>query len=130
MTPASFALRLECVAALCLARVALRLAPRRCLSHALRNRAGGTDFQEQHARVVRALAEVVESNLVASNCLHRSIALQSMLRRRGAAAVVRIGASRERPHFPGHAWVEHEGVALNEPQRLHERFARLVIHGR
>ncbi len=47
-------------------------------------------------------------------CLEQSLAMFVALRRAGAPAVLRIGV-RPVP-FAAHAWVEIDGIAVNEPQ--------------
>jgi hypothetical protein len=51
-----------------------------------------------------------------SACLSRSIALEALLRGAGHAAELRIGVARrpDRCGLDAHAWVEVEGVALDE----------------
>jgi hypothetical protein len=64
-------------------------------------------------------------------CLLRSLALAHLLGRRGIAAEVRIGLPVERstrdssgagPDFPAHAWVEFDGVVLNDRDDVASRF--------
>ncbi|HXS15590.1 MAG TPA: lasso peptide biosynthesis B2 protein, partial [Polyangiaceae bacterium] len=45
-------------------------------------------------------------------CLPRALALQRMLRRRGAAAEVRFGARRVDGEFRAHAWLEYGGTVI------------------
>ena len=47
-------------------------------------------------------------------CLHRSITVWWMLRRRRIPCALRIGAANAGGPFTAHAWVEHAGVPLNE----------------
>ena len=56
-------------------------------------------------------------------CLTRSLVLVRLLRRAGLAAELRIGVDRRSPNFAAHAWVEHEGVALAEPEDVAARYA-------
>jgi Transglutaminase-like superfamily len=56
-------------------------------------------------------------------CLERSLALWWLLRQEGIASSVRIGARKSDGKFEAHAWVEQEGVALNEPQQGHRHYA-------
>lgn len=58
-----------------------------------------------------------------ATCLEKSLAIWSLLRRRGVAAQLRIGARNIGGKFEAHAWVEHEGVAINEPENLHRHYA-------
>jgi len=49
-----------------------------------------------------------------SRCLDQSLALTSMLRQRGHAAMLVIGAERGDAGVSAHAWVELDGLALDE----------------
>jgi Transglutaminase-like superfamily len=56
-------------------------------------------------------------------CLEKSLMLWSLLRRQGTASSVRIGARKVDGKFEAHAWVERDGVALNEPGDEHRHYA-------
>jgi hypothetical protein len=47
-------------------------------------------------------------------CLVRSLALQSVLARRGIDSTLRIGVRQRNGSIEGHAWLEHDGQAINE----------------
>ena len=47
-------------------------------------------------------------------CLPQSLALAWLLRRRGIPVSVRIGTRNDNGRFEAHAWVEYEGVAVND----------------
>jgi hypothetical protein len=51
-------------------------------------------------------------------CLHRSLALWWMLRRRGLDARLRIGVRSQEDRVEGHAWVEYGESVLNEGAHL------------
>lgn len=72
------------------------------------------------ARAVHAAARNVSRR---ATCLEKSLAIWSLLRRRGVASQLRIGARNFDGKFEAHAWVEHEGVAINEPEDLHRHYA-------
>jgi hypothetical protein len=72
------------------------------------------------ARMVNA---VVRYAWHASTCLEKSLALWWLLRRQGIVSEVRIGARKLGGKFEAHAWVERDGVALNEPQQDHRHYA-------
>jgi Transglutaminase-like superfamily len=57
------------------------------------------------------------------SCLEKSLALWWLLQQQGTAASVRIGARKAGGKLEAHAWVEREGVALNEPQQEHRHYA-------
>jgi len=56
-------------------------------------------------------------------CLPASLLLWWLLRRRGIAADLRIGARTLTGEFEAHAWVEFEGVVLNDDQEIRDIYA-------
>jgi hypothetical protein len=58
-----------------------------------------------------------------ATCLEKSLALWWLLLREGIPSSVRIGARKASGRFEAHAWVEWEGVALNEPSDAHRHYA-------
>jgi hypothetical protein len=58
-----------------------------------------------------------------STCLEKSLTLWWLLRREGIVSSVRIGARKASGKFEAHAWVERDGVALNEPGTQHRHYA-------
>lgn len=57
------------------------------------------------------------------SCLPRSLVLWHMLRRRGAPADLRIGVNNAGGRFTAHAWVEQDGVVVNDTPDIAQRFA-------
>jgi len=72
------------------------------------------------ARMVNAAARYSPGR---ATCLEKSLALWWLLRREGMASSVRIGARKTLGKFEAHAWVEREGVVLNEPADAHRHYA-------
>ena len=58
-----------------------------------------------------------------ANCLPRALVLCRLLRRQGLEAELRLGAGRPDGIFAAHAWVEHAGEALAEPEARSRQFA-------
>lgn len=56
-------------------------------------------------------------------CLHRSLTLWWLLGRQGIASELRIGVRKEQGRFEAHAWVEYQGMALNDGLDVGSRFA-------
>lgn len=84
-----------------------------------------------------ASAEGVESvasqvaaaaRLVRARCLTRSLVLQTILRRRGLDARLRIGVRRDSGQHRAHAWVEWQGHPLCETDDVARRFLPLEPH--
>jgi transglutaminase superfamily protein len=65
-------------------------------------------------RIAHLVRAAVRNGFGSPNCLAESVVLWFMLCRRGMAGNLRIGVSKEEGRFEAHAWVEFEGVALNE----------------
>jgi hypothetical protein len=85
---------------------------------------------ESVERVLRAFARaesVVLPGLGFTDCLPRSLALFSFLRRCGLAATHRIGVQRF-PFF-AHAWVEHGGVVLRDRADAVSKFTPIATIG-
>jgi hypothetical protein len=72
------------------------------------------------ARMVRA---AVRHSVGHPTCLEESLALWWILGRQGIASELRIGVRKQNEKFEAHAWVEREGIALNEPESLHAHYA-------
>lgn len=58
-----------------------------------------------------------------ATCLEESLALWFLLRQRGIASDIRIGARKEFGKFEAHAWVENDGEALNETPKVRQQYA-------
>ena len=59
----------------------------------------------------------------ADTCLVRSLALLGLLRRSGIAAELRIGVGATQPRLAAHAWVEVNGVPVNDAPDVAMRYA-------
>jgi hypothetical protein len=57
-----------------------------------------------------------------ANCLEQSLTLWWLLRKRGIAAELRIGARKQAERFEAHAWVELDGAVLNDAGDGHLHF--------
>jgi hypothetical protein len=72
------------------------------------------------ARMVRAAAH---RSFGSPACLEQSLALWWLLERQGIESIVRIGTRKSDEKFEAHAWVECDGVALNDPAEVHKHYA-------
>jgi transglutaminase superfamily protein len=61
--------------------------------------------------------------LVHPSCLAKSLTLWWLLGRQGITSRLRIGIRKENGKLEAHAWVEREGMALNEPEERHRHYA-------
>lgn len=57
-----------------------------------------------------------------TNCLEQSLVIWFLLRRRGGAPVLRFGGRKAGDQFEAHAWVESEGVVLNDEGSVRQDF--------
>jgi len=77
----------------------------------------------------QALARIVHGaapwSPLPANCLPRALILCRLLRRQGLQAELRLGVGKPEGEFAAHAWVEHAGRALAEPESNGRRFAPL-----
>lgn len=72
------------------------------------------------ARLVNAAAN---HGPVHAACLARSLTLWWLLRHRGIASDLRIGVAKDGGDFAAHAWVEYEGIPINDHPKNLEHFA-------
>lgn len=72
------------------------------------------------ARLVRIAARY---NPIRLTCLPRSLALWWLLRRQGLDTDLRIGVTPKKGGLEAHAWVEFQGVPLDNQDDVRERFA-------
>lgn len=77
------------------------------------------------ARVVGLVRALARRSPYPMACLESSIVSCAVLRRKGYAATVCIGASRE-SGFAAHAWIEIDGSPIGESENVRERFASLL----
>jgi hypothetical protein len=75
---------------------------------------------EKTARMVRISARY---SVLWTNCLKKSLVLWFLLRRQGIESELRIGVRRDQGEFQAHAWVEYEGIVLNDTQNVRQKFA-------
>jgi Transglutaminase-like superfamily len=85
--------------------------------------AANTEAQLSTARsVARAESSAARHLFFSPNCLVQSLALISMLRRHGVESDLRIGARNDAGKFQAHAWVELNGIVLNDTVGEHSHF--------
>ena len=58
-------------------------------------------------------------------CLTRSVALMYLLARRGRITDLKIGTRRTADGLAAHAWIEADGLALNDPGNLRAAYTLL-----
>jgi hypothetical protein len=122
---------LEAAAGLTITCLGLRLAGFRRWK-AIAERFARAAVQKPHAHgtakagagldVARMAAAAAHNLPFHSNCLEQSLVLWCLLRRRGIAADMRIGARKEANRFEAHAWIELEGGVLSGVSEEHLHF--------
>jgi hypothetical protein len=96
------------------------------LERFLSNKSGEQDSAEgsERAALTAHMVNVADRHgLVHPSCLAKSLTLCWLLRRQGIGAALRIGIQKENEQFAAHAWVERNGIALNEPEEHHRHYA-------
>jgi hypothetical protein len=78
------------------------------------------ELSQPTARMVRIAAG---HGIYPAKCLEQSLVLRWLLQRQGIDARIFFGARKEDEQMEAHAWVEVNGVALNEEDDVHERFS-------
>jgi Transglutaminase-like superfamily len=79
--------------------------------------------QRESAELIARMASAAARNFFFdTNCLEQSLVLWWLLRRRGIAAELRIGARKEFERFEAHAWVEVDSAVLNDASAEHQHF--------
>ena len=74
-------------------------------------------------RLARLVSNAIREAPLRSNCLSESITVCLLLRQSGHDCTLRIGARRSTAGVEAHAWVEMNGVPLNDREDIAERFA-------
>lgn len=87
--------------------------------------ASGPSGAERAARA-RQISRIVDIGSrrgpAEGSCLHRSLALWWLLRRRQIDSELRIGAQLDENELSAHAWVELDGEVLNDTPDVAARF--------
>jgi len=87
------------------------------------NRIGERAEGAERVRIAVRMVNAAARYGLGSTCLEKSLTLWWLLRRQGIVSSVRIGARKASGKFEAHAWVEHDGAALNEPGAAHRHYA-------
>lgn len=74
----------------------------------------GTEDLDTARRIARGVGLAARYGLCRANCLKRSLVLVSLLRRRGIACTLKMGTRMNGQKLTAHAWVEQNGVVIND----------------
>ena len=78
------------------------------------------------SEVARAVKIAAERGLFQANCLQQTLVLWCLLRRNHIESELRFGARKQEGQLQAHAWVELDGVALNEASDVCLHFSPLA----
>jgi Transglutaminase-like superfamily len=82
-------------------------------------------------RRIMRMARAAERNHPGTiTCLQRSLALQTVLHRRGMPSTLRFGVRTGKKGPEAHAWIEVNGVVLNDTPDVAQRFPAFAPAGR
>ena len=101
---------------------ATRSTLRKTLSNATPQTASDS-LNKQIALTARMVNAADRHGLVHPSCLVKSLTLWWLLGRQGIISELRVGVRKEGGNFEAHAWVEREGMAVNEPEERHRHYA-------
>jgi hypothetical protein len=96
------------------------------LQRRLRMKSGaatGAGSAEDLRKTCRMVATATHYGFGHPTCLAQSLALWHLLREQKIEAQLRIGVNKAAGKFEAHAWLEHEGVALNQFEEQHQHYA-------
>lgn len=101
---------------------ATRYTLKKRLSYAARQ--GDSDSLSKRIALTAHMVNAADRHgLVHPSCLVKSLTLWWLLGRQGITSQLRVGVRKEGGSFEAHAWVEREGMALNEPEERHCHYA-------
>ena len=84
---------------------------------------GASLSTDEIARIAALVNSAASLAPIPATCLTRSLLLGWMLRRRGVASQLRIGVRMNQGKLDAHAWVEYEGVPINDQPDVGKQFA-------
>jgi hypothetical protein len=77
----------------------------------------------QPKAAARLVGIAAERGLYRAKCLERSLVLRWILSREGVDARIVLGARKENDEMQAHAWVEVDGVSLDDVTDTHRPFS-------
>ena len=78
---------------------------------------------DEARRVARIVGIASRQGVYHANCLQQSLVLWWLLKRRSIPSQIRFGARKKETQLTAHAWVECDGLVLNEADDVGHRFA-------
>ena len=72
---------------------------------------------------VASIVAIATRNVpISTTCLERSVVLWGLLRQRGIQSELRFGTRQQNGQFEAHAWIEYQGVILNDADDIGQYF--------
>ena len=106
-------------------RLALRfVSVARLNAMATRSRLPSATIDATPKDIARLVSIAADHGIYQARCLEKSLVLRWLLARRGIHAQLAFGAYKAEGAMQAHAWVEIDGVPLNEDDGAHLDFAR------
>jgi hypothetical protein len=88
----------------------------------------------QAVKTAQVFNSAVRYSLIKGRCLSQSLVLWHLLRAQGIASALCIGVQKKDDalplaveNFDAHAWVEYQGIVLNEHPQVRERFQAVFL---
>jgi Transglutaminase-like superfamily len=79
------------------------------------------------AREISGLVAIASRHTLARpTCLHRSLTLWWLLRRRGFDCSLKLGTRKRDGRFEAHAWIEQGGIVINDDADTDRRYSPLA----
>lgn len=88
----------------------------------VQTRSVSNEVETQVWTTVKMVRIAVRYHRLWTNCLKQSLVLWILLRNQGIISELRIGVKRKSTKFSAHAWVEYQGIILNDTDDVHQRF--------
>ena len=82
--------------------------------------------QEEIDRISHLVRAACRNHFCRAECLHRSLVLYRLLRRRGVPVDLCIGVRKDNGDFSAHAWLEYNRQVLKESPRVQEAYFPLI----
>ncbi len=89
------------------------------------DRSAAATAPQECREMARDIAIAARNHFLRVNCLGRSLALHALCHRAGFTTQIAIGIRKQRGDIEGHAWLEADGVVLNDTVEGINAFTKL-----
>src|SRR5687767_12643808 len=84
-----------------------------------------TEILQRGREIARIVSIAAQHGLYKGTCLRRSLLVCWFLRRKGIQSEIRFGVRMFNRKLEAHAWVEYNGVVVNDSASVHENYQAL-----